>query len=87
MERCNTCVWWGFKPEEERESYAKLPKHFMPCDHPKIVGPQDRDRIRLEDDENRDAATVNDASDYFGQFVTGPEFGCVLHEKKSEPNG
>ena len=46
------------------------------CRHPKL--------LFCERPLERDGFSVADGSEYFAAFYTGPDFGCVRHEPRSE---
>lgn len=82
--RCKNCKWWTGKPDDDK----LVSLGMKVCTSPHVInGPGVResgryDRItrtvRVEPDE----ALYSDGSDYFAEFATGPEFGCVQFEAK-----
>jgi hypothetical protein len=67
MERCKTCKWWkqlDWKGKEPTHSYCECPKIFM--GNGKYMNAPDE-------------AEVHGGLD-LGEFITGPEFGCIHHE-------
>lgn len=88
MPTCKTCRWWGSDPETDLRDQL----HVKVCCCPKIVfGVSNYDTddpappVVSKADESHvvlgDEAAVMDGSGYFGQLLTGSDFGCVHHEE------
>lgn len=67
MQRCKTCKHWGVEP-----FYAD--RRLKGCTAPGIV----RGYVEPEDVPDNGAGVEDDEG---WAIETGPEFGCVLHEK------
>lgn len=88
--RCENCKWWQLdedsrysrvifpcdpatyeQEEDEEKNAAKWGHKVRQCKHPRLLFYQRPDR---------DAAAVCDGSEYRAELLTGPDFGCRLHE-------
>ena len=85
MRTCESCVHWrvDHQPDSIEEPYdpdtyepMAMPFEVRRCRHPKL--------LFCERPLERDGFSVADGSEYFAAFYTGPDFGCVRHEPRSE---
>ena len=75
MNTCETCKYWG----HSRNHAADEGQRLKSCIAPKIEYGYGVD----EDDIPGDGAHIEDDEGW--GMVTGPKFGCVLHEQKDAP--
>lgn len=89
MNRCKTCIHWkalsdgdSYKTSDIVQPYAddghkmEMPFEVRPCKHPKLEF--------CERPVDNPGFAVADGSEYWAQFYTTEDFGCVLHESNGD---
>lgn len=82
MPTCKTCRHWS---ETDRVGFGRC--GGIPMGRDKLVEPDYVETVFVNDDTDElippDGAAAMDGSGYFAAIITGPDFGCTLHEEKS----
>lgn len=73
MERCKTCKWWDIgRCDQQFEPHARAMLEVAECDAEFTAEPKPAGLLARTNGESC-------------VILTGPEFGCVHHQPKEEP--
>ena len=85
MNTCRTCKHWSIGPDKfrDRSPFWKAKRIHGECSCKKFV--YGGDNAPKESKDRVDTLEYCDSEEYFAQFSTGPEFGCIHHQERDKP--
>jgi len=84
MNTCSTCKSWGATDlYYDEDADVEKPYIHRRCISPKLVNVS-KERHEESDRRPPDIAMYSDCEGYDATFRTGPDFGCIHHEAKTQ---